>query len=788
MKKPPEAVKMVMTAVCILMDVKPSLVKDPDSGKKVKDYWVKAQKALLGDSRFLQNLESYDKENMDDKMIEQAREFTSDPAFDPEIVKKGSVAAAGLCKWVHAMVIYHKVSKEVGPKKVALAEAQDQLQTAQELLTGKQLQLRELLRKLSDLRDRLDDAEEKKRNLEDQVTDCSNKLRRAEQLISGLGGEQDRWMALSSSLATMYENVTGDILLSSGMVAYLGTFTSSYRSNAINSWSNLLQSKGIMCSNEFSLSGTLGNQVVIRDWTINKLPNDLFSIDNAIMLNQSELWPLMIDPQLQATTWVKNIESVNQLKVVKLNQGSFIRTIENAIQFGLPVLIENVGETLDPILDSILLKQIVSSNGLPTVKLGDNNIEYDPKFRLYISTTLSNPHYSPDVCVKVNLLNFMATPEGLEDQMLSVLVKAEEPELEHQREELVLEDAENKRQLQEVEDQILYLLKHSKGNILDDEVLIDTLGTSKATSNTIQDKVRIAQKTQIMIHTTRQSYRPVASHASTLFFCISELANIEPMYQFSLDWFISLFQVAINSTEKSTGATHMSNLQDSFQYLLYSNVCNSLFAKDKILFSFLLCTKIMLSQGSMTQSDLRMFLQGSSALELSEPNPANEENSWLSDKIWKDLIALGECSNEFLGFHKEVASYRGRWGSVYNSPSPMEGLSSIVGDRYNDFHKLMILRCIRPDVIVPAVTDYIELALGRKYIEAPQFDLALSFADSNKRTPLIFVLTPGADPMSPLLKLAGEMNFRDKLVSISLGQGQGPIAEQAINEVSHVAV
>uniref|UniRef100_A0A7S2P1M5 Uncharacterized protein n=1 Tax=Leptocylindrus danicus TaxID=163516 RepID=A0A7S2P1M5_9STRA len=780
MKKPPEAVKMVMAAVCILMDVKPALIKDPDSGKKVKDYWSVSSKFLLGDSRFLQNLENYDKENMDDKMIREVREFTSNPAFDPETVKKGSVAAAGLCKWVHAMVIYHKVSKEVGPKKAALTEAQEQLQAAQELLTGKQLQLKELLRKLNDLQEKLDDAEEKKRNLEDQVTDCSNKLKRAAQLISGLGGEQDRWKKLSSSLAIMYENVTGDILLCSGMIAYLGSFTSSYRANAINSWSSLLQSKGITCSNDFSLSDTLGNQVVIRDWTINKLPNDLFSIDNAIMLNQSELWPLMIDPQLQATRWVKNIESANQLKVVKLNQGSFIRTIENAIQFGLPVLIENVGETLDPVLDPILLKQIVSSNGLPTIKLGDNTIEYDPKFRIYISTTLSNPHYSPEVCVKVNLLNFMATPEGLEDQMLSVLVKAEEPELEQQREELVLEDAENKRQLQEVEDQILHLLKHSKGNILDDEVLIDTLGTSRATSNTIQDKVRIAQKTQTMINDTRQTYRPIASHASTLFFCISELACIEPMYQFSLEWFIALFQLAINSTEKSTGAT--SHLQESFQYLLYTNVCNSLFAKDKILFSFLLCMKIMLSQGSVTQSDLRMLLQGSSALELSEPNPANEENSWLSDKIWKDLIALGECNGEFSGFHEEVASYLDRWGVVYNSPSPMKALSSIVGDRHNEFHKLMILRCIRPDAIVPAVTSHIELTLGREYIEAPQFDLASSFADSTNRTPLIFVLTPGADPMPPLLKLAGDMNFRDKIVSISLGQGQGPAAEQAIHE------
>jgi dynein heavy chain, axonemal len=69
----------------------------------------------------------------------------------------------------------------------------------------------------------------------------------------------------------------------------------------------------------------------------------------------------------------------------------------------------------------------------------------------------------------VNLLNFMATQEGLEDQMLGIAVAMEEPELEVRREQLVLEDAGNKRVQKEIEDTILDLLKNSEGNILDDE-------------------------------------------------------------------------------------------------------------------------------------------------------------------------------------------------------------------------------------------------------------------------------------------------------------------------------
>merc|ERR1711871_1381435 len=155
-------------------------------------------------------------------------------------------------------------------------------------------------------------------------------------------------------------------------------------------------------------------------------------------------------------------------------------------------LLENVPEAIDPILESVLLKQLVKAGGVYTIRLGDATIEYDQKFKLYITTKLTNPHYPPELCVKVNLLNFMATAEGLEDQMLGQCVAAEEPELEKQREQLVLDDAENQKALKEIEDEILRLLQSAAGNILDDEVLIETLAQSKVTSGVIEQKVKQA--------------------------------------------------------------------------------------------------------------------------------------------------------------------------------------------------------------------------------------------------------------------------------------------------------
>ena len=136
------------------------------------------------------------------------------------------------------------------------------------------------------------------------------------------------------------------------------------------------------------------------------------------MLNLSKRWPLMIDPQMQANKCVKTMEEKNDLKICRQSQSTFVRTIENACQFGKPVLLEDVPENLDPVLESVLLMQVVKVGGQPCIQVGDNMVALEKGFRLYMTTRLPNPHYPPETCVKINLLNFMATEAGLMDQML----------------------------------------------------------------------------------------------------------------------------------------------------------------------------------------------------------------------------------------------------------------------------------------------------------------------------------------------------------------------------------
>ncbi|KAF4316938.1 hypothetical protein BBO99_00008166 [Phytophthora kernoviae] len=783
MKKPPDGVKLVMEAVCIMMRVPPVKIKDPAGGtKKVDDYWGPAQKSLLGDTRFLQNLLEYDKDNISVEAMDKVRPYAANPDFQAEKIRKASVAASGLCSWVHAMVVYDRVAKVVAPKREALKAATMALEKAQSELKIKQDALQVVLDKVARLEEDLAAAYKKKGDLEFQVDDCSKKLVRATQLIGGLGGEKARWSDMSAQLQIVYDNVVGDIMLASGVIAYLGAFTSVYRERAVALWCTELTKQEITCSNAFTLTETLGEAVQIRAWTIAKLPNDSFSIDNAIMLQRSNRWPLMIDPQGQANRWIKNMEESNNLKVVKQSQAGFVRMLENSIMIGAAVLIENMPEEIDPMLEPVLLKQVVKTGGVATIRLGDNTVEYDFYFRLYMTTKLRNPHYPPETCVKVNLLNFMATEEGLQDQMLGIVVAKEEPVLEQQREKLVLEDAANKKTLKEIEDQILYLLQTAKGNILDDERLIETLGASKVTANKIEEKVREAAVTQQMIAEKRQGYLPVAFRSSQLFFCIADLTVIDPMYQYALEWFINLFVFSISRAESSSVlATRLDNLNDSFTYILYQNVCRSLFEKDKLLFAFLLAIKILVGNGTIDGGELRYFFTGNTQMDLQKPKPPRSEG-WLNDKTWANIVGL-DALPSFVGFSDSFVAELALWEVSYNSTDPAEtimNISSVVA--LDAFQRIIVLRCLRPDKVIPAVMSFVASEMGQRFIEPQPFDLKAGFDDSNCSTPLIFVLTPGADPMSELLKLAAELGFNKKFVAISLGQGQGPLAENAIAE------
>ena len=199
----------------------------------------------------------------------------------------------------------------------------------------------------------------------------------------------------------------------------------------------------------------------------------------------------------------------------------------------------------------------------------------------------------------------------MEDQILSDVVRLERPDLEEQRNKLILSINNDRNQLKAIEDKILKMLFESEGNILDNEELVNTLNDSKTTSQAISGRLAEAEKTEANITIAREKYRPVAAKGSIMYFVVADLGLIDPMYQFSLRYFTQLFNVTIENSEKST------DLEKRLEILLrqttiavYTNVSRGLFEKDKLVFSFMLCAEILKLNGKINNNEWIYFLRG----------------------------------------------------------------------------------------------------------------------------------------------------------------------------------
>lgn len=374
----------------------------------------------------------------------------------------------------------------------------------------------------------------------------------------------------------------------------------------------------------------------------------------------------------------------------------------------------------------------------------------------------------------------MITPQGLQDQLLGIVVAKDRPDLEEKKNKLIVESAANKKTLKEIEDKILEILSTSEGNILEDETAIKVLSSSKILSEEIQAKQEVAAVTEKEIDTARNQYTPASQHASALFFCITELANIDPMYQYSLLWFIGLFDLSIMNSEKDPDLIkRLENLNNHFTSNIYRNVCRSLFEKDKLIFSFVLCVGILRYRGHIEEDIFSFFLTGGVALENPFANPGPE---WLTEKSWAECVRASNLP----GLEMMKKSYQksiDHWKEYYDSLNPHEIPCPAPCDNLKGLRRLVALKCIRPDKIVPAVQAYIVEEMSKEFIEPPPFNLEDSYNDSNACSPLVFVLSPGADPMAGLLRFAQDRKLKKNAIhTISLGQGQGPIAAAMIDD------
>ncbi|KAL2092820.1 hypothetical protein ACEWY4_012618 [Coilia grayii] len=783
--KPPKQVQVVCECILVM--------------RGYKEISWKSAKGMMSEANFLRSLMEMDCDAIAANQVKTVRGFLKNLNTCLEEMQAISKAGAGMLKFVEAVMGYCDVAREIKPKREKVARLEKNFFQSKRELEKIQNELATIQKELGALGEKYDAAMGEKQLLQEEAELMERRLIAADKLISGLGSENQRWTDDLVELKMRRVRLLGDCLICAAFLSYEGAFNWDFRNEMVyDVWQKDVLERKIPLSQPFRLESLLTDEVEISRWGSEGLPPDELSVQNGILTTRASRFPMCIDPQQQALNWIKKKEENNNLKACSLhmcfffvkqislkissfNDPDFLKQLEMAIKYGFPFLFQDVDEYIDPVIDNVLEKNVKGAGGRQVIVLGDKEVDYDPNFKLYLNTKLGNPRYSPAVFGKAMVINYTVTLKGLEDQLLSVIVGFERKELEEQRERLIQETSENKRLLKDLEDSLLRELATSTGNMLDNVELVQTLEETKSKAAEVFEKLKLAEKTSVDIDKLRDGYRPAAKRGAILFFVLAEMALVNSMYQYSLASFLEVFDFSLRkSLPDSVLPKRLKNIMDTLTYNVYNYGCTGLFERHKLLFSFNMTIKIEQAEDRAPQEELEFFLKGNLSLEKSKRQKAC---AWLSDQGWEDLVRLAEVfPNTFGSLLDDIDKNPSEWKAwcdldgLEQAPYPVQ-----YKDTLTPFQKLLLLRCFRLDRVYRAVSDYVTITMGEKYVQPPVISFEAIYEQSSPNSPIVFILSPGSEPASDLMKLAERSGFGgSKLKFLAMGQGQEKVALQLL--------
>ncbi|XP_066511362.1 dynein axonemal heavy chain 10-like isoform X1 [Hoplias malabaricus] len=766
--KPPKQVQVVCECILVM--------------RGYKEISWKTAKGMMSEANFLRSLMEMDCDSISSGQVKTVRGFLKNLNTTFDEMQAISKAGSGMLKFVEAVMGYCDMAREIKPKREKVARLEKNFFQSKRELERIQSELTAIQKELGALGDKYSAAMSEKLLLQEEAEVMERRLVAADKLISGLGSENQRWTEDLQELKKRRVRLLGDCLISAAFLSYEGAFSWDFRNEMVYEvWQRDVLERGIPLSQPFRIESLLTDEVEISRWGSEGLPPDELSVQNGILTTRASRFPMCIDPQQQALNWIKKREEKNNLKISSFNDPDFLKQLEMAIKYGFPFLFQDVDEYIDPVIDNVLEKNVKGAEGRQVIVLGDKEVDYNPNFRLYLNTKLSNPRYSPAVFGKAMVINYTVTLKGLEDQLLSVIVGFERKELEEQRERLIQETSENKRLLKYLEDSLLRELATSTGNMLDNVELVSTLEETKSKASEVFEKLQLAEKTSVDIDKLRDGYRPAAKRGAILFFVLSDMALVNSMYQYSLASFLEVFDFSLRkSLPNSILPKRLNNIMNTLTHNVYNYGCTGLFERHKLLFSFNMTIKIEQAEGRAPQEELEFFLKGNLSLEKSQ---RKKPCDWLPDQGWEDIVRLNELfPNEFGTLIDDIERIPSEWKSWYDLDSPDQAPFPMkYRDSLTAFQKLLLLRCFRLDPVYRAVSDYVTTTMGEKYVQPPVISFEAIFEQSSPNSPIVFILSPGCEPASDLMKLAERSGFgSSRLKFLAMGQGQEKVALQLL--------
>ncbi|KAF9336730.1 hypothetical protein BG006_007626 [Podila minutissima] len=769
MSNPPEAVKMAMESVCTLL------------GNRLEG-WRTVQGIIRRDD-FISSIVNYDTDRlMTPAMRERMKaEYLSNPNYNFESVNRASKACGPLVKWVIAQVSYSEILDKIGPLRQEVFELENSAHMTVLKASSIEKMIDELENSIATYKEEYAVLISEVGSIKNEMERVKFKVDRSVTLLESLSSEKIRWEAGSHSFDTQMATTVGDVLLSSAFLAYGGYFDQQYRELLFHKWADHLSKANIQFKADISLAEYLSTADDRLSWTEHSLPADDLCVENAIILERFNRYPLIIDPSGQATTFLMNEYKDRKITVTSFLDDSFLKNLESALRFGNPLLIQDV-EHLDPIMNPVLNKELRRTGGRVLIRLGNQDIDFSPAFTLFLSTRDPSVSFPPDVCSRVSFVNFTVTRGSLQSQCLSKVLKAERPDVDRRRADLIKLQGEFKVKLRHLEKSLLQALNESKGNILDDDKVIGTLETLKREAADVTRKVEETEGVMQEVEQTTAIYTPLAHSCSSIFFVMEQLNRVHHFYQFSLDFFSDIFNYVLHENPNLNGVKDYDQRLDILTRDLFSvsyrRASRALLHDDHIAFAMLL-TQIKV-RGTASQADEQEY----DFLLSPDSNPQGEITAEFTEEQRVSRMLEFSKLSSFQGLPDSVSTNPEPWTKFWNDSKPETCVPVFwdppAADVINDFKKLLVVKCFRPDRLLTATSKYVDQVFTPNFVRQAELDLAKLVQEEVKAsTPISLCSVPGHDAAYRVDNLAQEQGVR--LASVAMGSQEGySLADQAI--------
>lgn len=755
MQNPPAGVKLALESVCTLL------------GHKASDW--RTIVSIVRRDDFIASIVNYDNERQmtPQHRVKMRAEFLSKEEFTFERVNRASKACGPLVQWVEAQVTYSEILDRVGPLREEVAQLEEEaLQTKAE---AKMIEntLTDLERSIATYKIEYAALISQTEAIKAEMARVQSKVDRSMRLLNSLSSERGRWEESSKTFETQMETIIGDVFLAAAFLAYSGLYDQQYRRAMLEDWSLHLFASGIAHKSQNTLSEYLSTADERQQWHEHTLPVDELCTENAIMLKRYNRYPLIIDPSGRVTQFLQNESKERRLTVTSFLDGSFVKQLESALRFGNPILIQDA-EHMDPILNHVLNKEYQRTGGRVLIQLGKQEIDFSPAFKLYLSTRDPSARFAPDVCSRTTFVNFTVTQSSLKTQTLNEVLKSERPDVDERRSNLVKLQGEFTQRLRRLERMLLQALNESRGNILDDENVIQTLETLKNEAADITTKAAETEGVMSEVNSIMGTYEIIARSCSAIFAVLEQLYHVHHFYQFSLQYFVDIFEAVLRSARESTERDTKSRTAFMVRELFsktYHETSASLLQRDRLTLAVLLAQA---SPFPMDKSLLDILLDhGLSGADVSS-NPDQRQKAMAAAARVPSLKALIASADE------------ADWDAFVNAENAEDHMPAVAKTPGNDndraLKELLLVKLLRIDRLVPATERFINTVFGQSFLDVAE-DLGRITKQTVASSPIALCSSPGFDASYKVEQLVERS--KASCASVAMGSNEGVASADA---------